>query len=118
MNAHKKNSLLLSILFVVLMMVSCSTSKEANNYKNNIDGKWRLQTVVTEGIIGKVKSQILNETDVNCFYRIITKWYGETPPIVDNTTTENRSFNLSIEFVITANEKMKAEAKAEADPKQ
>lgn len=114
----KKNSLLLSILFVVLMMGSCSTSKEARNYKNNIDGKWQLQTVVTEGIIGKVKSQILNEADVNCFYRIITKWYGETQPIVDNTTTENRSLNRRVEFVITANEKMIAEAKVEADAKQ
>ncbi len=63
----KKNSLLLSLLLVALIMGSCSTSKEARNYKNNIDGNWQLQTVVTEGIIGKVKSQILNEADVNCF---------------------------------------------------
>ena len=50
--------------------------------------------------------------------RIITKWYGETQPIVDNSTAESRSLNRRVEFVITANEKMKAEAKAEADAKQ
>ncbi len=50
--------------------------------------------------------------------RIITKWYGETQPIVDNNTAESRSLNRRVEFVITANEKMKAEAKAEADAKQ
>jgi outer membrane protein OmpA-like peptidoglycan-associated protein len=50
--------------------------------------------------------------------RIITKWYGETQPIVDNNTAESRSLNRRVEFVITANQKMKAEAKADADAKQ
>lgn len=63
----KKISLALSIFIAVLFFASCSTSKEARTYKNNIDGKWQLQTVVTEGISGKVKAQILNEADMNCF---------------------------------------------------
>ncbi len=47
--------------------------------------------------------------------RITSKWYGESQPKVDNTNAENRALNRRVEFAITANEKMKAEAKAEAD---
>ncbi|MEP6712833.1 MAG: OmpA family protein [Ferruginibacter sp.] len=50
--------------------------------------------------------------------RFTIKWYGETAPKVDNTTAENRALNRRVEFAITANEKMKADAKAEADTKQ
>ena len=47
--------------------------------------------------------------------RLKVKWYGETQPKYPNTTAENRSLNRRVEFVITANEKMKADAKKEAD---
>jgi outer membrane protein OmpA-like peptidoglycan-associated protein len=50
--------------------------------------------------------------------RLITKWYGESQPVADNTTAANRALNRRVEFVITANEKMKEEAKVEADAKQ
>ena len=50
--------------------------------------------------------------------RLITKWYGEIQPIADNTTAASKALNRRVEFVITANEKMKAEAKVEADAKQ
>jgi outer membrane protein OmpA-like peptidoglycan-associated protein len=50
--------------------------------------------------------------------RLITKWYGEMQPITENSTAENRALNRRVEFVITANDKMKAEAKMEADTKQ
>jgi Lipocalin-like domain len=63
----KKNGLLLSICFTVIFLASCATSKEARNYKNDIDGKWQLQTVVTEGIAGNVKAQLLNEAALSCF---------------------------------------------------
>ena len=43
--------------------------------------------------------------------RIKTKWYGETQPIVDNISVVNRATNRRVQFVITANDKMKAEAK-------
>ncbi len=46
--------------------------------------------------------------------RLTTKWYGESQPKVDNSTPENRALNRRVEFAITANEKMKAEAKKEA----
>jgi hypothetical protein len=57
----------LSAFFAVLFLVSCSTSKEARTFRSSINGKWQLQTVTTEGITGKVKAQILNEADLNCF---------------------------------------------------
>lgn len=47
--------------------------------------------------------------------RLTTKWFGETMPIVENNSTENRALNRRVQIVITANEKMKAEAKAEAE---
>ena len=46
--------------------------------------------------------------------RLITKWYGESQPKVENTSDGNRALNRRVQFVITANEKMKEEAKQEA----
>jgi outer membrane protein OmpA-like peptidoglycan-associated protein len=46
--------------------------------------------------------------------RLTTKGYGETAPKYDNDTEENRAKNRVVEFHITANEKMKEEAKKEA----
>ncbi len=50
--------------------------------------------------------------------RLIIKWYGEAQPVADNATAANKALNRRVEFVITANEKMKEEAKVEADAKQ
>lgn len=47
--------------------------------------------------------------------RLTIKWYGETQPKVDNSTDASRAENRRVEFGITANEKMKAEAKKEAE---
>lgn len=46
--------------------------------------------------------------------RLIIRWYGETQPKVENNSKENRALNRRVQFVITANEKMKEEAKKEA----
>jgi outer membrane protein OmpA-like peptidoglycan-associated protein len=46
--------------------------------------------------------------------RIVTKYYGESQPKFENSSIENRTLNRRVEFAVTANEKMKAEAKAEA----
>jgi outer membrane protein OmpA-like peptidoglycan-associated protein len=46
--------------------------------------------------------------------RVTTKGYGELTPKYDNTTDEGRTNNRRVEFLITANEKMKAEAAKEA----
>lgn len=46
--------------------------------------------------------------------RLTISWYGEAQPKVENTTDMTRAENRRVEFAITANEKMKAEAKKEA----
>ena len=63
----KKTTTIRSVFFAAIFLASCSISKEARTYKKNIDGNWQLQTVTTEGLMGKVKSKILNEADLNCF---------------------------------------------------
>ena len=47
--------------------------------------------------------------------RLVIKGFGETSPKYDNSTAEGRTQNRRVEFLITANEKMKAEAAAEAN---
>ena len=49
--------------------------------------------------------------------RITTKGYGETAPVAGNDTEEGRAQNRRVNFLITANEKMKQEAKKEAEGK-
>jgi outer membrane protein OmpA-like peptidoglycan-associated protein len=46
--------------------------------------------------------------------RLTIKWYGETQPKVDNSSDANKALNRRVEFAITANDKMKAEAANEA----
>jgi len=47
--------------------------------------------------------------------RVTTKGYGELAPKYDNTTDEGRTRNRRVEFLITANEKMIADAEKEAE---
>lgn len=46
--------------------------------------------------------------------RLTIKWYGESQPKVENSSTDNRALNRRVEFAITANDKMKADAQKEA----
>ncbi|MBS1496607.1 MAG: lipocalin family protein [Bacteroidetes bacterium] len=63
----KKLHLLFSLMISLLIFASCATSKEARNYRKEINGHWQLQTIVTQGITGKIKAEIFNEVDFNCF---------------------------------------------------
>ena len=60
-------NLLLTSFFTLFLFSACSTSKEARLQRRTIDGNWQLQTIVTEGITGKIKAQVFNEEDFNCF---------------------------------------------------
>jgi len=46
--------------------------------------------------------------------RMTTRGFGESAPKYNNETADGRSQNRRVEFLITANEKMKADAKKEA----
>ncbi len=63
----KKTNIIINLFVVIFLLASCSGSKEARTYKKTIDGNWQLQTIVTEGIMGKVKVQLFSEADFNCF---------------------------------------------------
>lgn len=49
--------------------------------------------------------------------RLTINWYGEAQPKVENTSDVNRAENRRVEFAITANATMKAEAQKEASGK-
>jgi outer membrane protein OmpA-like peptidoglycan-associated protein len=49
--------------------------------------------------------------------RLTINWYGETQPKTENTSDVARAENRRVEFGITANEKMKEQAKEEAGTK-
>ncbi len=46
--------------------------------------------------------------------RVTTKGYGKTAPVASNDTEDGRAQNRRVNFLITANEKMKADASKEA----
>jgi outer membrane protein OmpA-like peptidoglycan-associated protein len=73
-------------------------SKGSESYNQNLSEQ-RAETV--SGYLG---AKGINASRMNI------KGFGETVPKYDNTTADGRSQNRRVEFLITANEKMKAEA--------
>ncbi|MFT3982209.1 MAG: lipocalin family protein [Ferruginibacter sp.] len=65
----KKLFYIFAIFSVVVTAVSCSGSKEARTNRSKVNGKWQLQTVVSEGIVlaSQTKAELLNEADLKCF---------------------------------------------------
>lgn len=78
-------------------------SKGSVNYNQNLSEK-RAMNVTNYLIRQNVASS-----------RISTVGYGETAPKYSNDTEDGRAQNRRVEFLITANEKMKAEAEREAE---
>lgn len=54
-------------LLIAFAVNSCSMSKEARGIRRDVAGKWQLQTIVSEGISGTVKTVLFDEADFNCF---------------------------------------------------
>jgi len=77
-------------------------SKGSESYNQNL----------SEERAGTVSTYLYNNGIAN--NRIRTKGFGENTPKYDNDTDNGRSQNRRVEFLITANEKMKAEAEKEA----
>lgn len=69
----KRAALIFNIIILIYLFASCTASKEARHYKQSIDGNWQLETVVTEGMMGKVNVQLLNEASFGCF--IGSRWH-------------------------------------------
>ncbi len=59
-------------------------------------------------VSGYLKSQGI------AFNRVVTKGYGETVPKYDNDSDNGRTKNRRVEFLISANEKMRTDAQKEA----
>jgi outer membrane protein OmpA-like peptidoglycan-associated protein len=67
---------------------------------------------LSEERAGKVTAYLSSEGVA--YDRLSIKGFGESLPKYDNNTEDGRSQNRRVEFLITANEKMKAEAEKEA----
>ncbi|MES2432021.1 MAG: hypothetical protein V4556_13890 [Bacteroidota bacterium] len=63
----KAHYIFYSLIISIFTLLSCSTSKQARTYDKTVDGSWILKTVSSEGIKGKVKVDLFNEADFQCF---------------------------------------------------
>ena len=74
----KKLSLMCIAIVLIVFINACSSSKEARTDRRTVNGTWLLQNVTVEGITGKIKAQILDEADYNCFENSIWKFNQNT----------------------------------------
>jgi Lipocalin-like domain len=81
-------SLMCCAFILMVLTNACSTSKEARTDKRTVNGTWLLKSVTTEGIIGKVKAQILDEADYNCFENSTWK-FNQNTSLGSYETTKN-----------------------------
>jgi outer membrane protein OmpA-like peptidoglycan-associated protein len=101
-NLDKFNDILKRYPETNITIIGHTDSKGSETYNQNLSEK-RAESVTNyagmNGIAGT---------------RLTTIGKGESDPIATNDTDEGRALNRRVEFVITANDKMKADAKAES----
>jgi outer membrane protein OmpA-like peptidoglycan-associated protein len=101
-NLNKLSNILAKYPETDIVIIGHTDSKGTNSYNQTLSER-RANSV----------SYYLRNHNISAA-RITVQGLGETDPIASNDTDEGRSMNRRVEFVITANEKMKAEAKKEA----
>ena len=87
------------------------TNIEIQGHTDNTGSKSSNQTL-SEQRSSSVKNYLIYSGIVSS--RLTTKGFGEAEPKYDNSTAEGRMLNRNVQFLITANETMKAAAKKEA----
>lgn len=75
-------------LVLILTLNSCTVSKQASLMKQQINGRWLLQNITTEGISGKVTATLFNDASFNCFV-------GSSWNFVSNNSTGSYQINQS-----------------------
>lgn len=81
----KRAALIFDIIIIILLFASCMAARESRTFQKSMNGNWQLQTIVSEGVAGKIKTQLFNEADFDCF--IGSTW---------NFNNENNMGNYSI----------------------
>ena len=101
-NLDKLKSVLLKYPETNIMVIGHTDSKGSEQYNQTLSES-RANPVVSYTSLNGISNT-----------RLTALGKGETDPIATNETEEGSALNRRVEFVITANEKMKAEAKKEA----
>jgi outer membrane protein OmpA-like peptidoglycan-associated protein len=101
-NLDKFNDILKRYPETNITIIGHTDSKGSETYNQNLSEKRAESVTYYAGMNGIAGT------------RLTTIGKGETDPIATNDTDEGRSLNRRVEFVITANDKMKADAKIES----
>ena len=101
-NLDKLNAILVKYPETNITIIGHTDSKGSDSYNQTLS-ETRANSVTTYAGQNGVKKA-----------RLTAMGKGESDPIAVNDTEEGRASNRRVEFVITANDKMKAEAKTEA----
>ncbi len=62
----KKLNSLIAVLLIITIS-SCSSSKKIPATTSALTGSWQLSSITTEGVNNRIKTEILDEADFNCF---------------------------------------------------
>jgi len=95
---------------VAILTFYADTDIEVQGYTNN-KGTKTDNLCLSQSRVGSVSDYLTSMGIAGS--RVRTKGFGQSAPKYDNTTIDGRSQNRRVEFLITANQKMKAEAEKE-----